>query len=75
MKVKTSISLSEDVLEGITALAGEGNRSTLIEQILRNFLANQRRAKREQKELAILNKNAVRLNAEVLDALEFQDEP
>ncbi|MCU1269679.1 MAG: hypothetical protein JWN74_973 [Acidobacteriaceae bacterium] len=73
MKEKTSITLSRDVLNGIDRLAGsKSSRSALIEHVLRLYLRQQERARIDAHDLAILNRAADRLNAEVEDVLKDQ---
>lgn len=75
MKVKTSITLSEDLLEAMDRFLGEfKNRSDLIEQAVRSFLKRRARASREKKDLQILNDTAEDLNAEAEDVLSYQIE-
>jgi metal-responsive CopG/Arc/MetJ family transcriptional regulator len=65
MKVKTSITLSADLIRQIDALASQyGTRSALIEQAVREFLAAQAKRTREAQDLEILNRRAEALNAE-----------
>jgi metal-responsive CopG/Arc/MetJ family transcriptional regulator len=76
MKVKTSITLSEEVLEAVDQLAMKaGGRSQVIETALRDFLARRKRAARDARDLALLNRDADELNAEMADILEYQAEP
>lgn len=76
MKVKTSITLSEETLEAVDELAAKGGgRSRVIETALREFLARRRRATRDARDLAVLNRDADRLNEEMADILEYQVEP
>jgi metal-responsive CopG/Arc/MetJ family transcriptional regulator len=73
MKVKTSITLSDDVLAAVDELAGEGgSRSAVIEHVLRDHLARRARARLRVRELDALNRQAERLNAEAADVLEYQ---
>ena len=74
MKVKTSITLSEDLIKEIDTLLGQsGNRSAFVEQVLLNFLtANARRRFNAAKELEILNQFADELNEEAADTLSYQ---
>ena len=73
MKVKTSISLSQDLIRKIDGLAGRyGNRSLLIERAIREFLASQAKRTRDLKDLDILNSRADILNREAEDALTYQ---
>ena len=73
MKVKTSITLSPDLLEAIDAQAGrERTRSEFIEAALRAFLTQTRRHERNARDLDILNRRADRLNREAADVLTYQ---
>jgi len=73
MKVKTSISLSEDLVKRMDSLSSQyGNRSALIERALRDFLAAETRRRRDAQDLEILNRRADALNEEAEDVLSFQ---
>ena len=73
MKVKTSITLSGDVLERIGRLAGSGqSRSSFIEHVLRRYLADRARAARNARDLERINRAADELNAEVAEVLKDQ---
>ncbi len=73
MKVKTSLTLSEDLLASIDKLAGRKvSRSALIEQILREALARRAQARRDAREVAAINRHAAQLNVEMSEALSFQ---
>jgi metal-responsive CopG/Arc/MetJ family transcriptional regulator len=75
MKVKTSITLSEELLHKIDALMSQyGTRSALIEQAVRDFLAAAAKRTREAQDLEILNQRAEALNAEATDVLSYQVE-
>ena len=75
MKVKTSITLSEDIVAAVDQLAGEsGNRSEVIETALRSYLAQQKRDEQNRRDLEIINRRHVRLNKEAEDVLAFQGE-
>ena len=76
MKVKTSITLSEDLLDAIDEKRGPfKNRSDFIEAAVRAFLAQMLRQEQEAKDLAILNRHADRLNREAADVLAYQGVP
>ena len=76
MKVKISITLSEETLEAVDELAAKGGgRSQVIETALREFLARRKRATRDARDLSLLNRDADELNAEMADILEYQGEP
>ena len=73
MKVKTSVTISEDLLEAIDKAAGRaGSRSAVIERMLRDHLAELERAQNRAAELDRLNRHADALNAEAADVLEYQ---
>lgn len=75
MKVKTSITLSAELIRQIDALVSHyGTRSALIEQAVREFLAAQAKRTREAQDLEILNRQAEALNAEAADVLSYQVE-
>ena len=75
MKVKTSITLSEETLLAIDRVAGpESNRSRVIERAVLEFLHRQESAERDARDLAILNRAADRLNLEMADVLRDQVE-
>jgi metal-responsive CopG/Arc/MetJ family transcriptional regulator len=54
MKVKTSVTLSEDVLRGIDERA-EGNRSEWIERVVRQHLQRLERTQRDRHDTELLN--------------------
>ena len=73
MKVKTSITLSEDLMQSIdTFSGGQKNRSDFIEKAVRDYLERQARSKRDIDDLAILNGKASNLNKEAEDVLSYQ---
>jgi len=75
MKVKTSITLSEDIVETVDRLAGESrNRSEFIELALRDYIARRVRDEQNARDLAIINRRHKRLNKEAGDVLLFQGE-
>ena len=75
MKVKTSITLSEELIRTIDALSSQyGTRSALIERAVRDFLATEAQRQREAQDLEILNRRAEALNAEAADVLSYQVE-
>jgi metal-responsive CopG/Arc/MetJ family transcriptional regulator len=67
MKVKTSITLSADVLREIDRLAKDSNRSEVIEGALRQFLAARERAARDE-----LDRRIYAASFDAYDAL-FED--
>jgi len=73
MKVKTSITLSEDLLEAIDQRSSQfKNRSDFIEAAVRAYIAQIIRDEQNEKDLAILNSQADRLNQEAADVLTYQ---
>lgn len=73
MKVKTSITLSEDLLEAIDQRSGRfKNRSDFIEAAVRAYITQIIRNEQNAKDLAILNSRADRLNEEAADVLTYQ---
>jgi metal-responsive CopG/Arc/MetJ family transcriptional regulator len=75
MKIKTSVTLSEDLLLEIDRHADRfKNRSDFLETAAKAFLAQLERDEVNARDLAILNKHADRLNREAADALEYQVE-
>jgi metal-responsive CopG/Arc/MetJ family transcriptional regulator len=73
MKVKTSITLSEDLLEDIDKRSGQfKNRSDFIEAAIRAYIAQAIRDEQNAKDLAIINSRADRLNQEAADVLAYQ---
>lgn len=73
MKLKTSLTLSEDLVATLDRLAGpDVSRSSFIEKILREFVETRAQARRNARLAAAINRHAAKLNAEMKDALSFQ---
>lgn len=72
MKVKTSVTLSEELLNAISAETGRTNRSALIEEATWRYLRERQRDVRDRRELERINEHADELNEEAFDVLEFQ---
>jgi Predicted transcriptional regulators containing the CopG/Arc/MetJ DNA-binding domain and a metal-binding domain len=73
MKVKTSITLSKDILKAVDELSGKyKNRSEFIEVALRTFIEQMIRKEQNARDLEIINRRAEHLNKEALDVLDFQ---
>ncbi len=74
MKIKTSITLSKDLLHEIDArVEAQGrSRSEFIEEAVRAFLAHADRLSLQAREAALLREHAAALNAEMADILEYQ---
>jgi metal-responsive CopG/Arc/MetJ family transcriptional regulator len=77
MKIKTSITLSQDLLREIDARVEpqRRSRSDFIEEAVRAFLASADRAALQAREAALLRKHARALNADMADVLEYQVVP
>jgi len=73
MKVKTSITLSGEVLRLIDQHHAEfRSRSEFLERAARAFLAQLARTEAERRDLEIINQHADELNAEAQDVLAYQ---
>jgi metal-responsive CopG/Arc/MetJ family transcriptional regulator len=75
MKVKTSLTLSPDILKAVERSAKKGeSRSETIERLLREGVAARSRREADDRDLALIAKHVERLNAEADDVLEYQGE-
>jgi metal-responsive CopG/Arc/MetJ family transcriptional regulator len=73
MKQKTSISLSEDVLDKLARYAGSGaSRSAYIERVLRRHFRRRARLEVNERDRRMIDAAADRLNREATDVLEYQ---
>lgn len=74
MKVKTSITLSEELLKAIDKRAKQfkKNRSDFIEAAIRAFVGQLLRDEQNARDLEIINRRADYLNQEAADVLEYQ---
>jgi metal-responsive CopG/Arc/MetJ family transcriptional regulator len=76
MKLKTSVSLSRDIIALIDQHAdGERNRSAFIELAVRTYLETIRRNRRDHDDIRTINRLSARLNREARDVLGYQAEP
>ena len=74
MKVKTSITLSKEILDLIEKnIEKTENRSRFIENAIRYYMKHYQQSIRDAKDLSILNENYQKLNKEAEDVLDFQD--
>jgi metal-responsive CopG/Arc/MetJ family transcriptional regulator len=72
MKVKTSITLSEDLLKAIDEYVGEHKtRSEFIEDAVRAFITQLIR-RQDTRDLEIINQRADHLNREAADVLTYR---
>ena len=73
MKVKISITLSEDLLKAIDEYTGEyKNRSEFIEKAIQSFIRQLIRRQQDARDLEIINQRADYLNREAADILTYQ---
>jgi metal-responsive CopG/Arc/MetJ family transcriptional regulator len=73
MKVKTSITLSEDLLKAIDKHTGEHkNRSEFIEDAVRAFIIQLIKREQDARDLELINQHADSLNREAADVLTYQ---
>jgi metal-responsive CopG/Arc/MetJ family transcriptional regulator len=77
MKVKTSITLSENLLATIDQLIDQGsdqfqNRSGFLEKAAWAFIAQLHYDEQTAKDIEIINRRADYLNQETMDALSYQ---
>ena len=73
MRVKTSITLPEDLLGRLDRV--DKNRSALLERAAVAYLAQIERQARDRRDVEIIDRNAERLNREAMDTLEYQQLP
>ncbi|MBK6317036.1 MAG: ribbon-helix-helix protein, CopG family [Blastocatellia bacterium] len=73
MKIKTSVTVSEDLLEAVDARIGQAaSRSEFIEGAVRSYLAGLVRREQDARDLEIMNRYADEMNAEASDLLDYQ---
>lgn len=73
MKIKTSITLSQELLNTIDHLPDQyRNRSYFLETAAWAFIKHLKQAEQAARDLEILNRRADYLNEEVMDALTYQ---
>lgn len=73
MKVKTSVTLSDNLLQAIDRQAGPSqNRSEFIEKAVWAFIAQLVRNEQNARDLEIINQRADQLNQEATDVLAYQ---
>ncbi|HEY4364445.1 MAG TPA: hypothetical protein VGN17_26000 [Bryobacteraceae bacterium] len=73
MRVKTSITLPKELLGRLDRV--DKNRSALLERAAVAYLAELDKQARDLRDIAIINRNADRLNREALDSLGYQHIP
>jgi len=72
MKVKTSITLSEELIKAIDQRLDHKTRSEFIERVLWSFIAQIARNEQDRRDLEIINEQADQLNEEAIDVLDYQ---
>jgi len=75
MKIETTITLEEELLQELERLLranGQASLSDLIEELLERFLLNAKKPAYDLSELELINQNANRLNKEAEDVLTYQ---
>ncbi len=74
MKIKTSVTLSAEILKTIEAITSKGQRSEFIEMALWKYLDLVEREERNYNDKEIYETYAERLNEEAEDSITFQDD-
>ncbi len=73
MKIKTSVTLSEELVSAIDRYLDRfKNRSAFLEAAARTYIAKLARDERNAGDLEIINRQAARLNSEAFDVLSYQ---
>lgn len=73
MKLKTSVTLSEDIVKTLDRATRKGeSRSQAIERLLREGLARRAQHATDARDLSLINLHAEALNAEAEDVLAYQ---
>ena len=73
MKLKTSITLEQEVITAVDEAAREGeSRSQVIERLLRQSFSARERVKIDKRDRNIINEHADELNEEAVDVLAYQ---
>lgn len=72
MKVKTSVTLSEELVSAIETQVDKKARSAFIAEAGWAYLRAKQRVMRDHKELETINLHAEELNNEALDVLDYQ---
>ncbi len=73
MKVKTSVTLSEDLIAEIDRLSGRSkNRSAVVERAVREYLRVLSKRRRDERDRELYDRHADELSSEAMEALSFQ---
>jgi metal-responsive CopG/Arc/MetJ family transcriptional regulator len=73
MKVRTSVTISSELLVQLNELAGK-RRSEIIETALQEYFKKKSHQKKIGSDVDIINKNADLINKQVAETLQFQAE-
>jgi metal-responsive CopG/Arc/MetJ family transcriptional regulator len=72
-KMKTSLTLSREVIRGIDRVAGKSrSRSAVVDDVLRGYLSHRERAAANARDVEKINRFAAELSAEMHDVLAYQ---
>jgi metal-responsive CopG/Arc/MetJ family transcriptional regulator len=72
-KMKTSLTLSREVVRGIDGMAGKKrSRSAVVDDVLRGYLLHRARAAANARDAEKINRFAGELNSEMQDVLSYQ---
>jgi metal-responsive CopG/Arc/MetJ family transcriptional regulator len=75
MKVRTTITLPQELLFSVDAFSGKKHkRSEVVEKALREYISKETRKELNQRDIDIINANAELINKQVEETLEFQAE-
>jgi metal-responsive CopG/Arc/MetJ family transcriptional regulator len=73
MKVKTSLTLSPEILDAIDRrTSGRMSRSEFVERAVSALIARLAKQEQDARDLEILNRRAADLNREAADVLDYQ---
>jgi len=73
MKIKTSITISKNLIKEIDAVVqNSGNRSRFIEEAIISYIEKKRRISRDKKDFDLINAKEKLLNKEASDVLSYQ---
>ena len=72
MRVKTSVSLSSELLKEVSTFTIDGERSDFIEKAIWNYIQFLHRSQRNQLDFIKINNSSDYLNSEAMDTLSYQ---
>lgn len=71
--MKTTVAISKDLMTSFHQIIGQKeNIEKLIEQLLQKYLEDEKKKRKDLKDLQILNENSDFLNSEAQDVLTYQ---